>query len=331
MFPRLSITLLMLASMLAISHRSQAQKPPDTQLRTATYDLTGNFKDPRPEDQPNPKIGPVDPNAPIGQSTQKPTLAEMHAGYIKFICEVVDPPSWKPGHVPLGTVVIDGDKLVVSQTAENQRLIANLFKQLKPQYDGTEAAAQKLYHAFNETRLEKTKFDATPLAEAVQAIAKQVKIPIEVDWQSFRKAAILADSPVTVEFDKPTGSRSMRRIFSAAAGYTLPIYITTTAKTVKVSYDDIKPKAELSRLIDVSTLPARACGLDPKTPFTRVQALDALVARIKQEVPTIKDVHRARGDAPYIIVGGFAPDQLRVTEFMDEIDDQAIAQVEAGK
>src|SRR5258706_5601571 len=133
-------------------------------VQTMTYDVAEFLQTARPDDQPNPKILPIDPNAPIGYDTQLPTQTESRQQFIKFVCETVDPRSWKPDHVPPAAIAIDGDKMVVTQTKTNQRGIANLFKQLHD--DGS----QKIKTPFDQFRLADTKFDKTTIFEAIQSI-----------------------------------------------------------------------------------------------------------------------------------------------------------------
>src|SRR3954452_11737949 len=69
-------------------------------VTTVTYNVAEFLQTARPDDQPNPKIVPIDPDAPIGSDTQFPSQTESRQQFINFICETVDPASWKAGHVP---------------------------------------------------------------------------------------------------------------------------------------------------------------------------------------------------------------------------------------
>jgi hypothetical protein len=286
-------------------------------IQTVTYDVAEFVQPARPDDQPNPKILPVDPNAPIGYDTQLPSQTESRQQFIKFICDTIDPDSWKADHVPRAAIAIDREKMVVTQTRSNQRSIASLLAQLHG--DGS----QKIKTAFDQFRLADTKLDKTTVFEAVQSIAKQAKIPIEVDWQSFRNVIVFVDSPVTVDLQRPTAPRAIRAIFTSAAGYTFPLLIDATPKAIKVSCDNADPKQALMRFFDVHPLPARVCGLDPDKPFTRAQALVALVDRIKKEVPEIKEIRHMNG---WLTIKAALPIQLHVVELLDDLDAKAIAQ-----
>jgi hypothetical protein len=305
----------MWTSLLAPCHA--APKAPPEAVQTVTYDVAELLQTARPDDQPNPKILPIDPDAPIGYDTQLPSQTESRQAFIQLVCETIDPRSWEAGHVPPAAIAIDGDKMTLSQTRANQRAIANLIQQLRG--DGS----QKIKTAFDQFRLPDTRFDKTTLFEAIQAIGKETKIPIEVDWRSFGNVVIFAESQVTVDLKRPTAPRAIRAIFTSAAGYTFPIWISATPKAIKVSYDNADPKEVLTRFFDVHPLPARVCGLDPDKPFTRAQALVALVDRIKKEVPDIKEVRDMNG---WLIIKAASPIQLQVAEFLDELDSKAIAE-----
>src|SRR5258706_4685911 len=314
-------TILCLCVLTAPCHA--APKAPPEAVQSMTYDVAELLQTARPDNQPNPKILPIDPDAPIGYDTQLPSQTESRQAFIKLVCETIDPRSWDPGHVPLVAIAIDGDKMVVSQTIENQRHIANLLSQLHG--DGS----QQIKTRFDQFRLADTRFDKTTLFEAIQSIANETKIPIEVDWRSFGNVVIFAESQVTIDLKRPTAPRAIRAIFTSAAGYTFPIWIDATPKAIKVSYDSADPKRVLTRFFDVHPHPARVCGLDPDKPFTRAQALVALVDRIKKEVPGIKEIRDMNG---WFIITAASPIQLQVAEFLGELDAQAIAKAApAGK
>ena len=284
---------------------------------TATYDVAEFLQTARPDDQPNPPVRPIDPDAPIGNDTQLPSRTEARQQFIKFVCETIDPESWKPGHVPVAAIAIEGDKMTVTQTKDNQRDLANILGQLRG--DGSE----KLQSTFNQCRLADRKLEKTTLFEAVQSVARETKIPIEVDWRSFGNVVLFADSPVTVDLKRPTAPRAIRGIFFAAAGYTFPIQINATPKAISVAYDDSDAKQNQTRVIDLRTLHARASGLDTAKPFTRAQALAALIDRIKREVPDLTNVKDMDG---WIVVNSRGSAQLALVEFLDELDAKAVAQ-----
>lgn len=286
-------------------------------VATVTYDIAEFLQSARPDDQPNPKIAPIDPDAPIGSDSEVTSQTEVRQQFIKLICQTIDPRSWQPDYMPATSISIDGQRMIVSQTKENHRAIANLLQQLH----GT--GAEKVQAAFNQFRLANCKFEKTELFLAVQSIAKETKIPIEVDWRSFANVVVFVDSPTTVDLKTPTAPRAIRALFNAAAGYTFPISINATPKAITVSYDHSNPKLISSRIFDVRSLPARVSGLDPAKPFTRAEALGALVDRIKKEIPDIKEVREAGGG---LIVTAPPPIQLRVIEFLDDLDAQAIVQ-----
>jgi hypothetical protein len=310
-------------SVLAAPCHAAPKAPPET-VQTVTYNVAEFLQTARPDDQPNPKILPIDPNAPIGYDTQLPSQTESRQQFIKFICETVDPRSWKEAdHVPPAAIAIDGDKMVVTQTKVNQRGIANILKQLHD--DGS----QKLKTPFDQFRLADTKFDKITIFEAIQSIAKETKTPIQVDWRSFGNVLIFVDTQVTVDLKRPTALRAIRATFASAAGYTFPIWIGATPKAITVSYDNADPKELLTRFFDVHPFPARVCGLDPGKPYTRAQALVALVDRIKKEVPDIKEIRDLNG---WLIIKATSPIQLQVVELLDELDAKAITEgAPAGK
>jgi hypothetical protein len=67
-----------------------------------------------------------------------------------------------------------------------------LLGQLKG--DGSE----KLQHAFDHTRLGKSKFTGAPLTKVIESISKEVKVQIEVDWRSFHETPVTATSLATI-------------------------------------------------------------------------------------------------------------------------------------
>src|SRR6266566_2519706 len=93
-----------------------APKAPPEAVQTVTYNVAEFLQTARPDDKPNPKILPIDPNAPIRYDTQLPSQTESRQAFIKLVCDTIDPRSWEAGHVPAAAVAIDGDKMVVSQT-----------------------------------------------------------------------------------------------------------------------------------------------------------------------------------------------------------------------
>ena len=131
------------------------------------------------------------------------------------------------------------------------------------------------------------------------------------------------DSPVSVDLQRPTAPRAIRALFTSAAGYTFPLLIDATPKAIKISCDNADPRQALMRFFDVHPLPARVCGLDPNQPFTRAQALVALVERIKKEVPDIKEIRHMNG---WLTIKATLPVQLHVVELLDDLDAKAIAQ-----
>src|SRR4051812_3149625 len=85
-------------------------------LTTVTYNVAEFLQTARPDNQPNPKIVPIDPDTPIGDDTQLPSQTEARQQFIKLICESIDPQSWTPDHVPTAKISIDGQRMIVSQT-----------------------------------------------------------------------------------------------------------------------------------------------------------------------------------------------------------------------
>lgn len=309
---------LVLGLVFLIAPHSGAQKVPEP-VESATYDVAFFLDRARPDDKPNPKVGPHDPDAPIGPETQLLSRTEARAKMIKLVQQTIDPESWKPGHVPPAAISIDGDKMVVTQTVGNLRGIANLLQQLHG--DGSE----KVLAVFNATRLPVVKFDKTPIAQVVQAIAAQSKVPIAVDWPSFMIAPLAADSPVTIEVKQATVGRAIRSVFNSAAGFSLLLRIDATPKGMRVSFDTTQPTELVTRVYDLQPLPARTCGLIPKTPFTRAQAISALVDRIEKEVLHSKRYRQLNGQ---IIVTTAARIHLQLVSYLDDLDAKAIAEAE---
>ncbi len=304
--------------MLAMPPHSNAQRAPEP-VEPATYDVAFFIDRARPDDKPNPKVSPHDPDAPFGPDTQLPSHTETRAKMIKLVQQTIDPESWKPGHVPPAAISIDGDRMVVSQTTGNQRAIANLLQQLHG--DGSE----KVLAVFNATRLPVVKFDKTPITQVVQAIAAQSKVPIEVDWPSFMIAPLTADSPVTIDVKHATVGRAIRSVFNSAAGFSLPLRIDATPKRMLVSFDSTQPTELVTRVYDLQPLPARTCGLDPKTPFTRAQAINALVDRIEKDILHSK---RYRELNAQIILTTTARIHLQLVSYLDDLDAKAMAEIE---
>jgi hypothetical protein len=301
---------------------AQAVAAVDAPLQTITYDIAPLLQNPRPDDQPNPPLGPVDPNAPIGNYTQKPSRSEARENFIKFIRdEATDARLWQSDHVPPGSLAIDGDKLVVNAPKEHQRMVANLLKQLNQGSNGS----NKLSWDFGLLRVGKLKFEKMTLADAVATLSKETKTPIEVDWKSFERVALLPESPVTLTLNKPTAYAAIRAVFTSAAGYTFPMNAYATPKSIKVTFDKQKPTDKLSQMFDIRALPARASGLDVTKPFTREEAINALAERVKKDVPHIESIH---GDKPgIIIVNGNAQVMQQVREYLDDLDAKTMAEI----
>jgi hypothetical protein len=306
---------------------AQAVAAIDAPLQTVTYDIAPFLQNPRPDDQPNPPLGPVDPDAPIGDYTQRPSRTESRENFVKFIRdEATDARLWQPNHVPRGSLALDGDKLVITAPKEHHRMVANLLKQLNQGSDGS----NKLNWNFGLLRVGKLKFEKTTLFEAVATISKETKTPIEVDWKSFENVALLPESPVTLMLNKPTAYAAIRAVFTNAAGYTFPISEGATPKSIKVKFDpkfnNMKPTQELSRLFDIRALPARASGLNVTKPFTRQEAIDALAKRVTKEVPKVLSCHGNQSGV--IIVNGTAHVMQQVREYLDDVDARTMAEIE---
>jgi len=103
-----------------------------------------------------------------------------------------------------------------------------------------------------------------------------------------------------------------------------PIQINATPKAISVAYDDSDAKQNQTRVIDLRALHARASGLDATKPFTRAEALAALIERIKREVPDLTNVKDMNGWI--VVVNARGPAQLALVEFLDEIDAKAVAE-----
>lgn len=306
---------------------AQAVAAINVPVETVTYDITPFLQNPRPDDQPNPPLGPVDPNAPIGPYTQRPARSEAGRNFIKFIRdEGTDARLWHPDHVPPGSLTLDGDKLVVTAPKEHQRMVANLLKQLNEGSDGS----NKMSWDFGLLRVGKLKFEKTTLFEAVATISKETKTPIEVDWKSFENIALLPESPVTLTLNKTRAYAAIHAVFTNAAGYAFPLSQSATPRSIKVSFNarfnNMKPTEQLSSLFDIRALPARASGLDVTRPFTRQEAIDALAARVKKELPNVESVRGHQSGA--IIVSGNAQVIQKVPEYLDDLDAKAMAEVE---
>jgi hypothetical protein len=303
---------------------AQAVAAIDAPLETHAYNIAALLQNPRPDDQPNPPLGPVDPDAPIGEYTQKPSRSEARENFIKFIRdEATDARLWQPNHVPPSSLALDGDKLVITGPKQTHRMVANLLKQLNEGSDGS----NKLSWDFGLVRVGKLKFEKTTLIDAVATLSKETKTPIEVDWKSFANVALVPDSQVTLTLNKPTGYAAIRAVFTAAAGYTFPMTTYATSKSIKVAIDKQKPNDKLSQMYDIRALPARASGLDVTNPFTRQEAIAALAERVKKDVPNIETIRNERSGV-IIVDDASAMVQQKVREYLDDLDAKAMAEVE---
>lgn len=306
---------------------AQAVAALDVPVVTTSYNIAPFLQNPRPDDQPNPPLGPVNPDAPIGEYTQRPSRTEARDNFIKFIRDqATDDRLWQPNHVPPSSLALDGDKLVITAPKQTHRMVANLLKQLNEGSDGS----NKLGWDFGLLRVGKLKFEKTTLTEAVATLSRETKTPIEVDWKAFENVALVPDSQVTLTLNKPTAYAAIRAVFTSAAGYTFPMNIYATPKSIKVSFDKQKPTARFSRLFDIRALPARASGLDVSKPFTRAEAIAALAERVKKEVPNIESI-RPQEFGVIIVDDATATVLQKVREHLDDLDATAMAEIEKGK
>jgi hypothetical protein len=295
---------------LAVAGISRAQGQPT--LEDRTYDVADLIATARPDNQPDPTAAPLPPDAPIG--AQSHTRTEARREFVHIIRESVDPKSWEPDRVPPAVITFIGDKLKVIQSPGNQRAVANLISQLRG--DGSE----KLQAALEMTRLPRVKFDNTPLARAVQAVSAAANVSVEVDWASFGRISLAPEALASVDLVDPTAARAIRALFDAAAGRDLPLHLDATPKVIRIALDPPSAQEIVTRVYNLQAMPGRACGLDPKKPFTRAQALAALVARIND------DAHeqRLREVNGMIIMTASLDAHHRVAMFLDQLDAQAI-------
>jgi hypothetical protein len=197
----------------------------------------------------------------------------------------------------------------------NQRGIANLFQQLRGD------SSERLQAIFEARRSPRFKFDRIPLAHAIQAIANASEVPIEVNWSSFEKVSVTPDSPVTVDVKNAAPGRAVRALITFAGGRPVPLEIRATAREIEIACDDDTAPGEVTRVYNLQTLPARASGLDPTKPYTRAQALAALLGKI-QDVLHSKALREVNGK---VIVTAPVSIHLQITTLLDDLDSSAVA------
>jgi hypothetical protein len=174
---------------------------------------------------------------------------------------------------------------------------------------------------FETRRSPRFKFDRIPLAHAIQAIANASEVPIKVNWPSLERVSVTPDSPVTVDVRNAAPGRAVRALIASAAGRPVPLEIRATAREIEIACDDEAAPGELTRVYNLQTLPARASGLDPTKPYTRAQALAALMGKI-QDVLHSKALREVNGK---VIITATVSTHLRITRLLDDLDASAFS------
>jgi hypothetical protein len=323
-----------LVTLLLTSSASSAPKPAPAAAAAAvtsvTYDLSDLINPARPDDQPDPTPARLAADAPIGGIHS--SRSESRKSLVAVIRESVDPQSWDPQGP--ARLTLDGNRFVIAQTAYNHRMIVKMLRQLRE----SDQPGAKLLSRFNAAlRLpDGTRFERARLADAVAAVAKLVKIPVEINYKSLLKVGIAFDTPVTADISLQTPAHAIRTLFrSAAAGNVdLPVAFDATAKTVTLSLDartwaalsdPVASRQTVSRAYDIRDLPARAAGLDPATAHPRQEVIDALVDRIRKEFDPIS-VSEKYG---LLIVTAPRATAEEFVQYLDDLDAQAVAKPKA--
>jgi hypothetical protein len=312
--------------MLWVTTNASSAPRPAAEMTTATYDLSDLIDPARPDDQPDPTPAKLTADMPIGAI--HPSRSEARKGLMEIIRESIDPQTWEPKGP--ARITVDGNRFVISQTPYNQRMIAEMLRQLRE----SETPGARLLNRFNTApRLPGgTRFAQARLADAVDAVAKAVKIPVEVNYKSLLEVGIAFDTPVTVDISGQTPAHAIRSIFrSAAAGNAnLPITFDATAKTVTLSLDKrtwaaindpVASRQTVSRAYDIRHLPARAAGLDPATAHPRQELVDALLDRARKEFDHISISEK--GGVLIVTAPETKADEF--VGYLDDLDAQAMA------
>ena len=280
-----------------------------------TYVVSDLYMSGRPDDQPDPNPSRLGPDDPISRPSA--TRSEGQQAIIKLFRDTIDPRSWeKPYDRATDIVYRDGD-LVITQTPANHRQIMSLLRQFRENPEGN-----KLAWKFGETRLPSKRFDEARLAAAIDWVAAESKVKIDVNWRDFQAAGIGPDSPVTLDLTKPLTERAIRAAVAAAApGRDVPFYITPRPPTMLLKYDaGAKPTDDSSSAYDIHVLPARAAGLDPGKTYPRSEVVAALIKRVESATKTT-GVRESNG---LLIVNGKRPVQTEVRKYLDRLDAEAM-------
>jgi hypothetical protein len=305
---RLLITTLLFALPVGVALAADP-KPPEP-LKTVTYDVAEFVTGARPDDQPDPSPAVLTADMPIGSPPSlNRTQAREH--FVSFMKETIDPRSWQP--TGPGSIALEGDRLVVNQTAANHRAIANLFRQLREAPD-----ERKLLESFvSAPRLPQgTRFDHTEFATAVAAIGKAASVPIEVEYDSLARSNVEFDTPVTADVSGQTPAAALRTLVRAASGLRPHVQISAARKSITLAIDAPKEGQKQSRGFDIRRLPARSSGLDFAKPHPRKEVVDALIQRVEKEF-NLKGVH----ESGLLIASGPAKTLAELGRYLNDLED----------
>lgn len=317
-------TLACLMMLLLTSNASAAAKPP-VAMTTTPYDLSDLIDPARPDDQPDPTPAKLTADMAIGGT--HPSRSECRKGMVDIIRESIDPQSWDPKGP--ARLTVDGNRFVISQTPQNHRMIVELLRQLR---ESDQPGARLINQFKTAPRIAPdTRFKQAKLADAVAAISKTVKIPIEINYKSLLTVGIAFDTPVTADISRQTPAHAIRTLFRSATAENvdLPIMFHATAKTITLSLDTrtwidlsdpVASRQSVSRVYDIRDLPARAAGLDPATAHPRQEVLDALVERARKEFDRVS----IREQSGMLIVTAPCAKAEAFVQYLDDLDAQAM-------
>jgi hypothetical protein len=275
-----------------------ADPPPRAEkaIVTRRYDDAALQTNARPDDRPDPADRPLAPDDRIGLRTS--TAAEQRASLVKLVRETIDPKSWRAAGGSFD-IAVDGNELVVTQTAENHAAIASMLGQLK----GDES--DRAWHQFEAAVVPKLALRNAPLADALAEVSRAADLPVEVKWEKFRNAGLTPQAPVSLAAVRCRAPVALHAILRAAGvGPDAAIELRYTAKSVVVAPDPRSAKAlrPNSCMINLQYLTARAAGLPAEPKPTRAAVIAAVLKRLAADFPTVTFRPPNPDDYPVVIV-----------------------------
>jgi hypothetical protein len=256
-----------------------------TLVLTRRYDVSELLARARADGTSDPADRPLGPDDRIGGLTQ--TVSENRVNFVRFICETIDPPSWRDAGGSF-EIALKRDVLVVTQTAENHAGLVRLLAQAKG--DASDRAREK----FEAAVVPELALRDAPLAEALATLSRDAGgLAVMVDWAAVRAIGLTPQTRVTFAGARLRAPVALHAILRAAgAGPDAALEFTYTSRSVVVAPEPPRPATEAGTKTYVLTLrylPARAAGpMAGSAKAARADVIDALLKRLGGEFPDVK-------------------------------------------